>query len=130
MPRQRLFFCKLLVSFWLLSFLFLFGNIWAEKVSATEIQGNKDSPSSIHATLSAMSDEQVRQLLIEELQKDALAESQSFSSEPETTGPGAPLAMLLNELNDEAGQSDSQLRKLWNGVPNLLPDLYKVFVSL
>jgi len=109
----------------LLLSLFLLGN-----VSATDIGGDKDSPSSVHATLSAMSDEQVRQLLIEELQKDALAESESFSFEPEISGPGAPLEILLNELNDEAGQSDNQLRKVLAAAPNLFPDLYKIFVSL
>ena len=110
--------------------MFLFSLLLLGNVSATEIAGYKDSPSSVHATLSAMSDEQVRQLLIEELQKDALAESESFSFEPEMTGPGAALEILLNELNDEAGQSDNKLRKLFTAVPNLFPDLYKIFVSL
>jgi len=125
MPRRQLFLCKLFTTLLLLLSLFLLGN-----VSATDIGGDKDSPSSVHATLSAMSDEQVRQLLIEELQKDALAESESFSFEPEISGPGAPLEILLNELNDEAGQSDNQLRKVLAAAPNLFPDLYKIFVSL
>ena len=125
MSRQRLLLNNSLVPLLLLCFLFFQGNL-----SAAENPANDNSGSSVHATLSAMSDEQVRQLLIEELQKDALAESHSFTFEPENTGPGAPLAILLNELNDETGQSDNQLRKLLTGVPNLLPDLYKVFVSL
>jgi hypothetical protein len=115
---------------WFTSLLLLFSLLLSGNAGAAEIQSDKDSSSSVHATLSAMSDEQVRQLLIEELQEDALAESESFSFEPEFTGPGAPLEILLNELNDEAGQSDNQLRKLFTAAPNLLADLYKIFVSL
>lgn len=125
MPRRRLFLPELLVTLLLLLFLFFLGN-----VTAAEPQGNTDSLSSVHATLSAMSDEQVRQLLIDELQKDAIAEKQSFSLDPDFTGPGAPLARILKTLNDESAQSENRLRKLLTGIPNLLPDLYKIFVSL
>ena len=105
MPRQRLFLPKVLVSFSLLLFFFFSGN-----VTAAEPQGNADSLRSVHATLSAMSDEQVRQLLIDELQKDAIAEQQSFSLEPDFTGPAAPLARILRTLNDESAQSENRLR--------------------
>lgn len=106
------------------------GNVWAVPGSADDLQTHPDSSNSVHATLAAMSDEQVRQLLIAELQKDVDAENQSSSLEPEISGPSAPLAKILRSLNEETGQSETQLRKLMAGTPNLLPDLYKVFVTL
>ena len=112
----------------LLLFLFISGNLLAKEAAAGP-QDKAASSSSVHATLSAMSDEQVRQLLIDELQKDAAAEKQSFSMELDQ-GTGAPLRWMLDTLNSEAVQSESQVRKLWTGIPNLLPDLYKVFISL
>lgn len=130
MPRQRLFLPKMLVSFLLLFFLFFLQNVLAANENAAELPGDADSSSSVHATLAAMSDEQVRQLLIDELLKDAIAEKQPFSLEPDFTGPAAPLARILKTLNDESAQSENRLRKLLAGTPNLLPDLYKVFVSL
>ena len=128
MPGQQMYSPKLVASLVLLLFLFVSGNLLA-KEAAAEPQDNADSSSSVHATLSAMSDEQVRQLLIEELQEDAAAQDQSFSMELDQ-GTGAPLVWMLDTLNSEAGQSENQLRKLWTGIPNLLPDLYKVFISL
>lgn len=114
----------------LLLFLLFFGNVLTTNSAAAELQDNAAAKSSVHATLSAMSDEQVRQLLIDELQKDAIVESESFSLEPDFTGPSAPLARILKILNDESAQSDHRLRNLLQGTPKLLPDLYKVFVSL
>jgi hypothetical protein len=130
MLKQQMLFPKSTTLFLLLLFLLFFGNVLAANGAAADFQDNAAAKSSVHATLSAMSDEQVRQLLIDELQKDAIAESQSFSLEPDFTGPAAPLARILKTLNDESAQSENRLRKLLTGTPNLLPDLYKVFVSL
>jgi hypothetical protein len=130
MSKQQMFFPKATTPLLLLFFLLFFGNVLTANVAAEELQDNAAAKNSVHATLSAMSDEQVRQLLIDELQKDAIAESQSFSLEPDFTGPAAPLARILKTLNDESAQSENRLRKLLKGTPNLLPDLYKVFVSL
>jgi len=123
-----MYFPKFVACLLLLFFLFVSGNLLA-KEAAAESQDNTDSSSSVHATLSAMSDEQVRQLLIEELQKDAAVENQSFSVDLDQ-GTGAPLVWMLDTLVSEADQSENQLQKLWTGIPNLLPDLYKVFISL
>ncbi|MCP4343839.1 MAG: hypothetical protein GY799_34435 [Desulfobulbaceae bacterium] len=130
MLKQQMVFQKLATPLLLLFFLLFFGNLLAAGGAAAELQDNAAAKSSVHATLSAMSDEQVRQLLIDELQKDAIAASESFSLEPDFTGPGAPLARILKTLNDESAQSENRLRKLLTGTPNLLPDLYKVFISL
>jgi hypothetical protein len=49
---------------------------------------------------------------------------------PEIGGPLAPLNKLLSALNDGSKQSENKFGHLLKGVPNLLPDLYKVFISL
>jgi len=122
MNRQRLFCSNLVlfISILLLTISFL-GDAFAENV---------DSPESVHAILSGMSDEQVRQLLIEELKKDAAAKDESFSLESEIDGPGAPFARVLKSLESESVQSEHNLEYLWAGIPNFIPDLYKTFVAL
>lgn len=130
MIGHRLFFPRLLISLFLLLFLFSPRDVLADDVADGDLQSNANSSSSVHAVLSGLSDEQVRQLLITELQKDAAAENLSFSFEPEIKGPAAPLAEILTSLNEETFQAEDQLRKLWLGIPNLLPDLYKTFISL
>lgn len=92
--------------------------------------GKTDSAESVHAVLSKMSDEQVRQMLIAELKKDAATEDSTFSLELETEGPAAPMARMLKILDNKSEQSEHQLDKLWQGIPDLFPDLYRVFVSL
>lgn len=85
---------------------------------------------SVHAMLSGLSDEQVRQLLLAELKKEAEAQTESVNLEPEVKGPGAPLSRLLRTLNRGHTESDNRMEEIWAGVPTFLPDLYKVFVSL
>lgn len=130
MLRQRLFSAALVVSLSILVIVLSFGMALAGNAKVSGIKDQAESLSSVHALLSGLSDEQVRQLLIDELQKDASVESQSFSLEPEIKGPGAPLARILKALNRGSVQSEHQLHKLWMEIPNLLPDLYKVFISL
>jgi len=121
MNRHPLFRANFAVSILILLTVFFTGVAFAEKV---------DSSESVHAILSGMSDEQVRQLLIEELKKDAAANDQSFSLDAELDGPGAPFASMLTTLEIESAQSGQHLEHLWVGIPNFLPDLYKTFVSL
>ncbi len=130
MLRQRLFLPKLIVSLCMLVIVISFGMTFVGNATALGVKDQADSPNSVHALLSGLSDEQIRQLLIDELQKDTSAESQSFSLEPELKGPGAPLARILKALNRGSVQSEHQLHKLWIEIPNLLPELYKVFISL
>ena len=130
MPKQRPPLPLLPLFLLPLFLLFFAGNVLAMQAHAAAPAPQTDPADSVHATLAAMSDEQVRQLLITELQKDVDAEKQSSSLEREISGPSAPLAKILRSLNEETGQSETQLRKLLAGTPNLLPDLYKVFVTL
>ena len=77
--------------------------------------------------MAGLSDEQVRQLLIQELQKDAQ------SLQPEGTkikGPGSLFHHLLKTLSQKHGKEKSQFRTLWSGAPGILPDLEHVFIKL
>lgn len=130
MPRHRRLLPQLVLSVLLLLLFFFQQNVLATDSNASTPQSGTGSSGSVHATLAAMSDEQVRQLLIAELQKDVDAKDQSSSLKPAISGPGAPLAEILQKLNSETGQSENQLQKLLAGAPRLLPDLYKVFVTL
>lgn len=85
---------------------------------------------SVHAMLSGLSDEQVRQLLLTELKKEVQAQAESVDLEPEVQGPGAPLSKLLRTLNKGHTESDNRMEEILAGIPTLVPDLYKVFVSL
>lgn len=79
--------------------------------------------------LSGLSDEQVRRLLIEELKADAAAPA--YDPEAEVSlGPGAFLGDILNELEETSVSSDHQAKKLFAHLPDVLPDLYKVFITL
>ncbi len=77
--------------------------------------------------MAGLSDEQVRKLLIQELQKDAQ------SLQPEGTnikGPGSLFHHLLKTLSQKHDQEESQFRTLWSGAPKILPDLEHVFIKL
>jgi len=92
-----------------------------------ELTGSS-SESRINETLAGLSDERVRQMLIEELKKDAL-ETEAASSE-QGMGPGAIFGNLLRYLSNQADDSEGQLKRLWAGIPNVFSDLYKVFINL
>ena len=87
---------------------------------------NSSSESRINETLAGLSDERVRQMLIEELKKDALEKEAASSG----MGPGAILGYLLRSLSNKADDSEDQLKRFWAGIPNVFPDLYKVFINL
>ena len=100
-------------------------DLWAE------VEKPKDS---VSVLVEKLDDTQVRELLINELRKEAeenvqnIAATGSLSRELE--GPGFPLARLLNRIEKEAGDSADRFRKLWRGLPALFPSLYSVFVTL
>ncbi len=77
--------------------------------------------------MAGLSDEQVRKLLIQELQKDAqplLPEGKKIK------GPGSLFHHILKALSQKHDQEESQFRTLWTGAPNILPDLENVFIKL
>lgn len=85
---------------------------------------------SIHATLAGMSDEQVRQMLIAELKRDASLAEDTFTFDQRLKGPGSPLEAILNSLEGESVQSVSKTKELLKNIPQVIPDLSKVFISL
>jgi hypothetical protein len=77
--------------------------------------------------MAGLSDEQVRQLLIEELRKDdAVTEA-----EPEKMkGPAHFLARLLGIMTRGHNDSTDEVRALFGAFATMGPDLYRVFVKL
>lgn len=111
-------------------FIILLFFLWASSATAADSAESQPSTVSaetdIHGLLSGLSDEQVRRLLIEELQKDTV--SGEVTVEPE--GPGAFLDDLLSDLEGASVSTDGQAKALFKNLPLVLPDLYKVFVTL
>lgn len=77
--------------------------------------------------LSSLSDEQVRRLLIEELKKDTTSSEGTIETD---SGPSAFLNEMLSGLEGASTSTDGQAKALFQNLPSVLPDLYKVFVTL
>lgn len=48
----------------------------------------------------------------------------------EIPGPGAFFDSLLTRLSRQSDDSEDRFKNLWEGVPEVLPDLFKVFITL
>lgn len=116
-----------LLSFLLLSLFFTHIALAQDTVAPLL---DKVTTDSVDATLAKLSDEQVRQLLINELKKDAALQENSFTLTQELSGPSAPLAAMLNSIEDESVQSIDKLQQLFKNIPQLIPDLSHAFLSL
>lgn len=81
----------------------------------------------VDQTMAGLSDEQVRQMLITELKKDAELEAPDYDR---MKGPAYVFSSILRGLTDEHDQNEDQLSKLFAGMPQVVPDLYRVFVKL
>lgn len=118
---------------WSLLFLLLLSLLFASLTLAQDTAVpllDNVSTDSVDATLAKLSDEQVRQLLINELKKDAALQEDSFTLTQELNGPSAPLAAMLNSVEGESVQSIDKLQQLFRNIPQLIPDLSHVFLSL
>lgn len=124
---------RIVITHWsLLSFLLLslfFTHIALAQDTVAPLL-DKVTTDSVDATLAKLSDEQVRQLLINELKKDAALQENSFTLTQELSGPSAPLAAMLNNIEDESVQSIDKLQQLFKNIPQLIPDLSHAFLSL
>lgn len=80
-----------------------------------------------HERVAGLSDEEARKLLISELTEQTVIE-------PATTdgiaGPGHALGLLLQSLDQQSLDSQTQLRSLVVGIPQYLADFHKTFSSL
>ena len=84
---------------------------------------------STEAMMAGLSDEQVRQLLLAELQKD-LETAADSDGESSIGGISGPISDLLQTLEDESDASEDRVDTLLDGLPKLIPNLYQVFVTL
>lgn len=82
----------------------------------------------VETIMAGLSDEQVRQMLLSELQKDP--QEEQYSKQQKMMGPADLFHRLLNKLSGEHSDNEMQFRALLAGIPNILPDLYKVFLTL
>jgi hypothetical protein len=131
MQNHRLFLVfVILVGFFSWKTLFLCSTPAFADENAQNDAALTPASASVHTLIAGLSDEQVRRMLIAELQKTTNNNENEFTLEPEIRGPGAPLDALLRALNRESAQSGHQLHSLWVAIPALLPDLYKVFITL
>ena len=88
-----------------------------------------ENSDSVKSLLGGLSDEQVRQMLITELQKDAM-EDQYTRGQEQMAGPAGFFNYLLQKISGEHDDNEKQFRKLWNTIPQVIPDLHKVFLNL
>lgn len=99
----------------------------AASTQSGDNQGEIPAGSDVNSLMAGLSDEQVRQLLIEELQK---AGDTSQLKQDTADGPGAFISDVLSSLETSSNDTDGQVKALLGHLPNVVPDLYKVFVTL
>ena len=104
--------------------LFFSAGLWLPVKAAAN---STDSSEAVEEMMAGLSDEQVRQMLIDELKKDAEAEE---LEQPKMKGPAFLLSRLLRVLRSQHDDSESEVRALFGALPTMGPDLYKVFVKL
>jgi hypothetical protein len=115
----KLLFPALLAAGLLLSF--------AGQACMAETAAMEESGASIDKMMAGLSDEQVRQLLIEELRKD----SAITEVEPDKMkGPAHFLARLLAIMTRGHDDNTDEVKALFAAFPTMGPDLYRVFVKL
>ena len=86
------------------------------------------TPAEINEILADLDDNQVRQLLKQELNKNGPEDSISLTNE--IPGPGSFLSSMLRSLTITSSQSKDRVKQLLAGLPKVFPDLYKVFLTL
>lgn len=81
----------------------------------------------IEKMMAGLSDEQARQLLLDELRKEAQAEAPAAE---QIRGPASFLAKMLSTLSGGHDNTMDQIGTLFSSFPKMGPDLYKVFIKL
>lgn len=115
----RFFFLALLSTGLLISF----GGLTCSAAAAAE----EESAAQVDKMMAELSDEQVRQLLIDELKKDIEAEE---GDTQQMKGPAFFLARLLNIMTRGHDDNTDEVRNLFGALDTMGPDLYRVFVKL
>lgn len=102
----------------------------ATKGQAAQTQtGQETAPAEVTTLVAGLSDEQVRKLLIDELQKAAKNPS-AVLAKSSVQPPGIGLASLLDALSSRADVSEQASRALFDAVPRFWPDIYHVLLGL
>ena len=122
---QKLYCDRLLYLALLLALLFF---LPSAGFAESEAQLPPDQSGNVESLMAGLSDEQVRQMLIAELQKDPQAEQ--YTAQQKMIGPAGIFHRLLKKLSSEHDDNEEQFRNLWSGVPKVVPDLHKVFLAL
>ena len=109
----------------LLSAVFLF--FTSVPLLPSEGAESTTSNSSVEGMMAGLSDEQVRQLLIEELKKDMEVEE---PAPRKMKGPAFILSRLLRVMSNQHDDSEDEVRALFSALPTMGSDLFRVFVKL
>ncbi len=114
----------------LFSLVFSTQNIFAEEKTADTPAAN--STANVEQVMAGLSDEQVRQMLIEELKKDATEETSSLgmSDENKQPGPARFFSGLLSSLEDASQGSEDRYSRLYNAIPEVIPGTLNAFLQL
>ena len=95
--------------------------------SVVQATKSEKSEANIDKMMAGLSDEQVRQLLIEELKKETEAEE----VDPDNIkGPAFFLSRLLSIMTRGHDENTNEVRTLFDSFPTMGPDLYRVFIKL
>ncbi len=98
--------------------------------ATTETPEESPAVSETTSLIATLSDEQVRKLLIEELKKNSASSQSKSVLSNEIPGPGAFFGELLQSLTQKSDSSEIKVRQLLASIPDVVPDLKKVFLSL
>ena len=94
---------------------------------SAEASDSADSDANVESMMAGLSDEQVRQLLIDELKKDAEIEE---LSPQQMKGPAVFLSRLLSIMSRGHAENTGEVRAMFGSFSTMGPDLYKVFIKL
>ena len=97
------------------------------QVHSAEVSESEKSEAKVDKMMAGLSDEQVRELLIEELKKDIEEEE---VGPQKMKGPAVLLSRMLRLMNSQHGDSEDEVRAMFSSLPTLGPDLYRVFIKL
>ena len=117
---------RLAAVFLILLFVFIASPASAATPQPGESAEQDVSGADINATIAGLSDEQVRSLLIKELQQ----EKDTAPKKQGAQGPGSLFDRMLSSLAGVSSDSGSQARLLFDKLPAVPGDLYQILVSI
>jgi hypothetical protein len=97
------------------------------QVHSAEASESEEAEANVDKMMAGLSDEQVRELLIEELKKKIEEEE---VGPQKMKGPAFILSRLLRVMSSQHDDSEDEVRALFSSLPTMGSDLYRVFVKL